>query len=126
MSLQVNEGLIVTLYEALKGKKPPEVPFPRMTFAEAMDKYGSDKPDLRFDLTITDLTPVFLNTELGVFKKTIESGGRVKALVLKGKTLSRKDLDVAVDMAKELGSGGLIWIRKDAEGLQSPDREILK
>ncbi len=118
--IEVNEGLIITLYEALKGKKPPEVPFPRMTFADAMDKYGSDKPDLRFGLTITDLTPVFLNTELGVFKKTIESGGSVKALVLKGRTLSRKDLDVAVDTAKELGSGGLIWIRKDADGLQSP------
>jgi aspartyl-tRNA synthetase len=118
--IRVNEGLIITLYEALKGKKPPEVPFPRMTFAEAMDKYGSDKPDLRFELTITDLTPVFLNTEFGVFKKAIESGGKVKALALKGKTLSRKDLDVAVDTAKELGSGGLIWMRRDAEGLQSP------
>ena len=118
--IRVNEGLIVTLYEALKGKKPPEVPIPRMTFAEAMDTYGSDKPDLRFDLTITDLTPIFLNTEFGVFKKTIESGGKVKALALKGKTLSRKDLDVAVDTAKELGSGGLIWMRRDAEGLQSP------
>lgn len=118
--IRVNEGLIITLYETLKGKKPPEVPFPRMTFAEAMDKYGSDKPDLRFDLTITDLTPVFLNTEFGVFKKTIGEGGKVKALALKGKTLSRKDLDVAVDTAKELGSGGLIWMRRDAEGLQSP------
>ncbi|MHB8110100.1 MAG: aspartate--tRNA ligase [Syntrophorhabdaceae bacterium] len=118
--MRVNEGLIVKLYEALKGKTPPEVPFPRMSFQEAMDKYGSDKPDLRFDLTITDLTPIFLNTELGVFKKTIESGGAVKAIVLKAKTLSRKDLDVAVDTAKELGSGGLIWIRKDAQGLQSP------
>jgi aspartyl-tRNA synthetase len=116
----VNEGLIITLYETLKGKKPPEVPFPRMTFAEAMDTYGSDKPDLRFDLKITDITPIFLNTEFGVFKKTIGSGGKVKALALKGKTLSRKDLDVAVDMAKELGSGGLIWMRRDAEGLQSP------
>lgn len=118
--IRVNEGLIITLYEALKGKRPPEVPFPRMSFDEAMEKYGSDKPDLRFDLTITDLTPLFLNTEFGVFKKTIESGGKVKGIVLKGKTLSRKDLDVAVDTAKEMGSGGLIWMRKDAEGLQSP------
>ncbi len=118
--MSVNEGLIIALYEALKGKKPPEVPFPRMSFAEAMEKYGSDKPDLRFDLTITDLTSIFLKTEFGVFKKTIESGGLVKAIVLKGKTLSRKDLDMSVDMAKELGAGGLIWMRKDAEGLQSP------
>ncbi len=123
--MRVNEGLIITLYEALKGKKPPEVPFPRITFAEAMGKYGSDKPDLRFDLTIKDLTPIFLNTEFGVFKNTIGSGGMVKALVLKGRTLSRKDLDVAVDTAKELGSGGLIWIRRDAQGLQSPTVKFL-
>ncbi len=118
--IRINEGLVITLYEALKGKKPPEVPFPRMSFAEAMDKYGSDKPDLRFGLLINDVTSIFLNTEFGVFKKTIESGGKVKAMLLKGKTLSRKDLDTAVDTAKELGSGGLIWMRKDAEGLQSP------
>ncbi|HOW55137.1 MAG TPA: aspartate--tRNA ligase [Syntrophorhabdaceae bacterium] len=118
--MSVNEGLIIALYEALKGKKPPEVPFPRMSYAEAMEKYGSDKPDLRFDLPIVDLTAIFLKTELGVFKKTIETGGAVKSFVLKGKTLSRKDLDTAVDTAKDLGAGGLIWIRKDAEGLQSP------
>ncbi len=118
--ISVNEGLIIALYEAIKGKRPPEVPFPRMTYAEAMEKYGSDKPDLRFDLPIVDLTGIFLKTELGVFKKTIETGGAVKALVLKGKTLSRKDLDTSVDVAKDLGAGGLIWIRKDAEGLQSP------
>ena len=118
--MSVNEGLIIALYEALKGRKPPEVPFPRMSYAEAMEKYGSDKPDLRFDLPMVDLTAIFLKTELGVFKKTIETGGAVKSFVLKGKTLSRKDLDTAVDTAKDLGAGGLIWIRKDAEGLQSP------
>lgn len=118
--ISVNEGLIIALYEAIKGRRPPEVPFPRMSYAEAMEKYGSDKPDLRFDLPIADLTGIFLKTELGVFKKTIETGGAVKALVLKGKTLSRKDLDTSVDVAKDLGAGGLIWIRKDAEGLQSP------
>lgn len=118
--MNINEGLIIALYEALKGKKPPEVPFPRMSYTEAMEKYGSDKPDLRFDLPIVDLTSVFLKTEFGVFKKTIEAGGAVKSIVLKGKTLSRKDLDTAVDTAKDLGSGGLIWMRKDEEGLQSP------
>jgi len=118
--ISINEGLIIALYEALKGKKPPEVPFPRMSYAEAIEKYGSDKPDLRFDLPIVDLTNIFLKTELGVFKKTIEAGGAVKSMVLRGKTLSRKDLDTAVETAKDLGAGGLIWIRKDAEGLQSP------
>ena len=118
--MNVNEGLITALYELLKGKKPPEMPFPRMTYAEAMERYGSDKPDLRFGLQITDLTGVFLKTEFGVFRKTIEAGGAIKAIILKGKTLSRKDLDMSVEAAKELGAGGLVWIRKDAQGLQSP------
>lgn len=124
--MNVNEGLIIALYEALKGKKPPEVPFPRMGFAEAMETYGSDKPDLRFDLPIRDMTHIFQKTEFGVFKKTIESGGAVKGLVLKGKTLSRKDLDVSVETARDLGAGGLVWIRMDADrALQSPTVKFL-
>ncbi|MDD3847100.1 MAG: aspartate--tRNA ligase, partial [Syntrophorhabdaceae bacterium] len=124
--MSINEGLIIALYEALKGRKPPEVPFPRMSFAEAMEKYGSDKPDLRFGLPIMDMTDIFSRTEFGVFKKTIESGGSVKGLVLKGKTLSRKDLDASVDTAKDLGAGGLVWIRMDADrALQSPTVKYL-
>jgi aspartyl-tRNA synthetase len=124
--MTVNEGLIIALYEALKGKRPPEVPFPRMSFSEAMEKYGSDKPDLRFDLPIVDMTHIFEKTEFGVFKKTIEAGGAVKGLVLKGKTLSRKDLDVSVETARDLGAGGLVWIRMDPDGaLQSPTVKFL-
>jgi len=124
--MTVNEGLIIALYEALKGKRPPEVPFPRMSFSEAMEKYGSDKPDLRFDLPIVDMTHIFQKTEFGVFKKTIEAGGAVKGLVLKGKTLSRKDLDVSVETAMDIGAGGLVWIRMDPDGaLQSPTVKFL-
>lgn len=124
--MNVNEGLVIALYEALKGRKPPEVPFPRMSFAEAMEKYGSDKPDLRFDLPIVDMTHIFQKTEFGVFKKTIEAGGAVKGLILKGKTLSRKDLDVSVETARDIGAGGLVWIRMDADrALQSPTVKFL-
>jgi aspartyl-tRNA synthetase len=122
----LSEGLIIELYEALMGKKPPELPFPRMNFAEAMESYGTDKPDLRFELPLVEMTDLFKGTEFGVFKKTIEDGGVIKAMILKGKTLSRKDLDTAVDTAKEMGAGGLIWMRKDAEGLQSPIAKFLK
>lgn len=123
--MKVSEGLAIALYEALKGKKPPEVPFPRMSYAEAMESYGSDKPDLRFGLTLVELTEIFGNTEFGVFKKTVQAGGAIKSIVLKGKTLSRKDLDTAVDAAKEMGAGGLIWMRRDTEGLQSPIAKFL-
>jgi len=123
--MKISEGLIIALYEALKGRKPPEVPFPRMPYAEAIESYGSDKPDLRFGLPLVDLTETFKNTEFGVFKKTVQDGGAIKSIVLKGKTLSRKDLDTAVDVAKEMGAGGLIWMRRDAEGLQSPIAKFL-
>lgn len=123
--MQLSEGLIVALYEVLKGKKPPEMPFPRMSYKEAMERYGTDKPDMRFGLPIFEITDIFKNTAFGVFKKTVDDGGVIKAIVLTGKTLSRKDLDTSVDMAKEMGAGGLIWMRRDAEGLQSPIAKFL-
>ncbi len=124
--MRLSEGLTIALYEALKGKKPPEVPFPRMSYAEAMESYGTDKPDLRFELPLFEITEIFKDTEFGVFRKTIAEGGVIKAMVLTGKTLSRKDLDTSVDTAKAMGASGLIWIRKDAEGLQSPIAKYLK
>ncbi len=123
--MKLSEGLVIALYEALKGKKPQEMPFPRMSYNEAMERYGTDKPDLRFDLPLFDITDIFKNTAFGVFKKTIDNGGVIKVIVLTGKTLSRKDLDTAVDTAKEIGSGGLIWMRRDNEGLQSPVAKYL-
>jgi aspartyl-tRNA synthetase len=123
--MRLSEGLVVALYEALKGKKPPEMPFPRMSYLEATESYGTDKPDLRFGLPLFEITNIFKDTAFGVFKKTIDDGGVIKAIVLAGKTLSRKDLDTAVDVAKEMGAGGLIWMRRDAEGLQSPIAKFL-
>ena len=123
--MRLSEGLVVALYEALKGKKPPEMPLPRMSYIEAMESYGTDKPDLRFGLPLFEITDIFKDTGFGVFKKTREDGGVIKAIVLTGKTLSRKDLDTAVDVAKEMGAGGLIWMRRDAEGLQSPIAKFL-
>ncbi len=123
--LALGEGLIMSLYKELKGT-PVDSPIPRMAYADAMERYGTDKPDLRFDLPLTDITGIFQGTEFGVFKKTINEGGIIKGLVLKGKTLSRKDLDTAVDAAIDMGAGGLIWIRKENDALQSPVVKFLK
>jgi len=123
--IAVSEGLMEDLYEALKGEAL-QIPFMRMPYDDAMENYGTDKPDLRFELSMTDLTDIFKETEFGVFKKTVESNGAIKCLVLKGKTLSRKDLDTAVDVAKEMGAGGLIWIRKENGVLQSPIVKYLR
>jgi len=123
--LALGEGLVIALYRELKGMSAG-FPIPRMTYADAMERYGTDKPDLRFDLPLADITNIFQETGFGVFKKTIEGGGIIKGLVLKGKTLSRKDLDTAVDAAKDMGAGGLIWIRKENDALQSPVVKFLK
>jgi aspartyl-tRNA synthetase len=122
--IRTGEGLVAALYEALKGE-PIKTPFQRMTYDDAMDLYGTDKPDLRFELPMVRLTDIFKETGFGVFKKTAEEGGDIKALVLKGKTLSRKDLDSAVDVAKEMGAGGLIWMRAESDTLQSPIAKYL-
>ena len=113
------EGLVAAIYQALRGE-PLTTPIIRMAYSEAMERFGSDKPDLRFELPMEEITEIFQETDFGVFKKTIDDGGAIKGIVLKGKTLSRKDLDTAVEITKEMGAGGLIWIRKDNDGLQSP------
>ncbi len=117
--IALSEGVIKAAFEALKGVSL-ETPFMRMDFDEAMERYGTDKPDLRFELPMVELTPVFQETGFGVFKKVAADGGAIKAIALHGRTPSRKDLDDAVDMAKGLGAGGLIWMRKDAGKLASP------
>ena len=115
----LSEGLVSAVFEALKGV-PLETPFMRMDYDDAMERYGTDKPDLRFELPMVELTDIFRQTDFGVFKKVVAGGGAIKGIALRDRTLSRKDLDDAVDMAKSLGADGLIWMRRDAEKLQSP------
>lgn len=117
--LEMGEGLIKTIYKSIKGDVWEE-PFPRMSYDEAMESYGTDKPDLRFGLQMHEITDIFTDTEFGVFKRAISEKGAIKSIILKGKTLSRKDLDTAVDTAKDMGAEGLIWIRKENNTLQSP------
>ncbi len=119
------EGLVAAMYEVLRGE-PLQIPIKRMAYSEAMERFGSDKPDLRFELPMVEITDIFQETDFGVFKKTIGENGAIKSIVLKGKTLSRKDLDTAVEITKEMGAGGLIWIRKEKDGLQSPIVKYLK
>ena len=117
--LALSEGLITELFQALRGK-PLETPFMRMDFDEAMERYGTDKPDLRFELPMIELTHIFGETGFGVFKNVVAEKGAIKGILLRGRTLSRKDLDDSVEMTKSLGAGGLIWMRRDSGKLQSP------
>ncbi|HEU0130155.1 MAG TPA: aspartate--tRNA ligase [Mycobacteriales bacterium] len=115
------EELVPRVWREVLGVEVP-VPFERMPYWEAMRRYGSDKPDLRFELELIDLAPVFGATEVGVFKSALEAGGHVGGvLVPGGASLTRKQLDGWVDWAKGRGGKGLAWVAVEADGaLRSP------
>ena len=96
-------------------------PFPRIPYTESLERFGVDKPDLRFGMELIDLADVFSNSEVKVLRGALDKGGAVKALVLQGKAdMARKELDALVEEAKELGAGGLVWVGITSEGLKSP------
>src|SRR2546427_1330523 len=89
-----------------------ELPIRRMSYAEAIARYGSDKPDLRFGLDIHDLSDVFRDSEFRVFKQIVAGGGAVRAFAVPGgNKYTRSQIDLLVDQAKQMGFTGLIWVR---------------
>jgi aspartyl-tRNA synthetase len=107
----LNEGLMEELF-ALTGRKV-ERPFPRLPYAEAMEKYGSDKPDLRIPFEMRDLTAAATASGSEMLKAAVAAGGEVKGLLVPGAgSLSRGQLDKLGDKAKSLGAKGLVWIKK--------------
>ncbi len=104
-----------------------ELPFPRLTWQEAMDRYGSDKPDLRFGMEIVDLTEHLTGSGFGVFASAIESGGTVRGINAGGQSdWSRARADGLVERAKSLGAGGLVWMVVEDDGsLRSPVAKFL-
>lgn len=114
--MSLMERMIVTIFRNVGGVQLP-TPFPRMTYAEAMGRYGSDKPDLRFDMPLHDMTAFGAASEFKVFKDAATKGGIVKALVVKGgATLSRTRIDALGETAKGFGAKGLAWLKLTAEG----------
>ncbi|MBV8726935.1 MAG: aspartate--tRNA ligase [Candidatus Eremiobacteraeota bacterium] len=103
------------------------LPFPRLGHAEALARYGSDKPDLRFELELRDVSPAFENSEFKVFRDRASSkNGAVVALRYPGgASLSRRDFDALTEAAKQEGAKGLVWIALDANGLRSPIAKFL-
>lgn len=130
----VNEEHIYALIESwirLLMKELTEVevtaPFPRMSYSEAMRLYGTDRPDTRFGLLLTDVTDIVADSELRVFRQAVERNGIVKALrVPGGGGLSRKDLDDLTEYVKIFGAQGMAWIRIQPEGWQSPIAKFLQ
>lgn len=123
--IEVTEGILKTIFKVID--VDIETPFPRISYKEAMDRYGSDKPDLRFGLEMGTVNDVFENTEFKVFKNAIAEGKTLKALrVPDGSKLSRKDLDDLVNMAIGFGASGLVWMRvQEGRKLQSPVAKFL-
>lgn len=122
------EPLMKRLVTDFAGKELMYDDIPRIPYDEAMDRFGSDKPDLRFDMELTDLSEVLAGTEFGVFKNTLTSGGVVKAICVKGgASLSRKQIDSFTDIAKQEGAGGLAYIKYEvADGVLTPVSPIAK
>ena len=107
--LEITERMFKSVWKEVMGVDLAD--FPRITYQESMERFGSDKPDLRFGLELIDLADVFAGTEVKVFRGVLDSGGAVKALMVPRQGgLGRKDLDALVDEAKSLGAGGLVWI----------------
>lgn len=105
----------------------PELTFPRMTYSEAISRYGTDRPDTRFGLPLTEITDIVAESEFRVFRQAIERGGIVKALrVPGGKDLSRKELDDLIDFVKIFGAQGMAWIKIQPDGWQSPIAKFLQ
>ena len=110
--MEINEGLMVKLFKEIRGIDLP-APFERMTYTDAMNTYGSDKPDVRFGMKITDLSDTVKDIDFVVFRSALENGGSVRAIVAKNAAaaLTRKKIDKLTEFVKGIGAKGLAYIR---------------
>lgn len=119
------EGMFVKIFQEILNIKVSR-PFMKLSFDDAMNKYGSDKPDLRYDLFIEDASKVFANTGFNVFKKGLEQGSVIKGIKVSNKNFTRKELDDLTEYAKSAGAKGLAWLKvKGAAELESPIAKFL-
>ncbi|HEX3201388.1 MAG TPA: aspartate--tRNA ligase, partial [Actinomycetes bacterium] len=116
----LGQELMVAVWRDVLGVELP-VPFPRLTHAEAMRRFGTDKPDLRYGMELVDLKPVFVGTGVGIFAAALEADGSVLGLRVEGGAdLTRRQLDALTEQARARGARGLAWVAVEADGLRSP------
>jgi aspartyl-tRNA synthetase len=116
----VIEPLYARIVREIQGVEV-SMPFPRMTYDEMMDRFGTDKPDLRYSMELSDIGEVFGGTGFREFASVLDAGGQIKGLSAPGGgELSRKDLDNLVQVAKSRGAAGLVWIVIEDRGIRSP------
>ncbi len=122
--LDLNERLLAAVFAAVDGPQI-ELPLRRMCFDEAIARYGTDRPDLRFGLELTALTDLLEATEFKVFRGVIEAGGIVKGLNAGARDVPRSALDGLIGRAQELGAKGLVWAFREGDGWRSPTAKFL-
>ena len=125
--MEMAEGFVVKLMKETLGVEIAS-PLPKMTFKDAMENYGSDKPDTRFDMLINDITPWASETDFVVFKNAVEAGGSVRAIVAKSaaQTYTRKKIDKLTEQAKGIGAKGLAYVRWADDEPQCSFKKFLK
>lgn len=102
------------------------LPFPRLSYGEARSRYGSDKPDLRFDMELVDVSALVAQSEFQVFRSVVEGGGQVKGLNLTGgASLTRREIDGLTEYVAQFGARGLVWMKVTKDGLNSPIAKFL-
>jgi len=122
--LEVNERLIAHVLERVGGPEL-ELPLPRVGYDEALARFGTDRPDLRFGLELRDLSGALAETEFKVFAGAIGSGGVVKGLNAGKREIPRSGLDGLIGRAQELGAKGLVWAFREGDGWRSPTAKFL-
>ncbi len=124
--MDLNEEFIQMLYREIKGVELPR-PFKKLPYNEAMDRFGSDKPDLRFAMEIQNISQLVKDSSFKVFSEATKDGKSVRCLLAKGlgKDLSRKKIDKLEDFVKTYGAKGLAWIKINEDGIQSPIAKFL-
>ncbi len=124
--ISINEKLLAEIFDKALGIKLP-LPFERLTYREAMERYGSDKPDTRFGLELVDVTDIVKDAEFKVFNQVVASGGNVRGINAKGcgEKFSRREIDGLVDFVKNYGAKGLAWMVIEEDGVKSPISKFL-
>lgn len=122
--IAANERLLAHVFERVGGPQI-EMPMERMCFDEAMGRFGTDRPDLRFGLELVDLGDALRETEFKVFRSVLDGGGSIRGINAGKRELPRKDLDGLISRAQELGAKGLVWAFREGEGWRSPTAKFL-
>ena len=122
--IAVNEGLLKRMFHDALGIEI-ETPFRRLTWREAMERFGSDKPDTRFGLELKDVSSIVKDCGFKVFKDAVAGGGSVRGINAKAAGLSRKEIDALGEFVKTYGAKGLAWVNMKAEGINSPIAKFL-